>query len=494
MNIKNRYLVVIVLIAVLFGGALTYTALEVIGNNEEKVAQDASSTKTAEEKSKEVQNAVVEPDANSDQFSKFMNAYAIIKDNYIEQVEDEELVEGAIQGMLEVLDDPHTVYMDLETVEQFNDSIESSFEGIGAEVNMEDGVVTIVAPIKGSPAEDAGLMPKDQILQVDGESLEGYDLYEAVSKIRGEKGSTVTLQIRRPGVDQLLEVDVVRDEIPIETVYKSVREVDGKKTGVIEITSFSTDTARDFNKALEELEAEGIDGLVIDVRGNPGGLFESVEVILENFIPKDQPYVLFEHRNGEKQRFYSGTNDKKDYPISVLMNNGSASASEILAAAMKEAGYDIVGEQSYGKGTVQKTLQLGDGSNIKITVYKWLTPSGEWINEKGVAPTIEAKQPEFFYTTPFQVEEPYTFDMSNDAIANIQKMLKGIGYDPGREDGYFSKEMEEVVKKFQTDHGLTASGQIDKDTGAKIQEVVMDAVRDEENDKQMNTALKELYQ
>src|SRR5690606_38753242 len=149
------------------------------------------------------------------------------------------------------------------------------------EVTMENGFVTIVAPIKGSPAEKAGLMPKDQIIQVDGESDEGLDLLEAVSKIRGEKGTTVTLHSQRPGVSKLIEVEVVRDEIPVETVYQDVQTINGKKTGIIEITSFATDTARDFNKALQELEEQGIEGLVIDVRGNPGGLFTAVEDILK---------------------------------------------------------------------------------------------------------------------------------------------------------------------------------------------------------------------
>ncbi|MBB6453606.1 carboxyl-terminal processing protease [Salirhabdus euzebyi] len=490
MKMKNSYLVILLFLAMVFGAILTYAGIEILA--EDEVKQDDTAKEpivTTDEEKK----ALLEATLGKNEFSKIQQAYTIIQENYLEDVDQQQLIEGAIQGMLNSLDDPHSVYMDLETVEQFNDSIESSFEGIGAEVNMEEGVVTIVAPIKGSPAEEAGLKPKDQILSVDGESLEGLDLYEAVAKIRGEKGSVVDLEIRRPGVSETMIVEVVRDDIPLETIYSSTKTVDGKKTGVIQITSFSQDTAADFNKALQELEADNIEGLIIDVRGNPGGLFTSVEEILENFIPEDQPYVLIEQKNGEKIRYFSGTKEKKDYPIAVLTNNGSASASEILAAAMKEAGYDVIGEQSYGKGTVQKTIPMNDGSNIKITIYKWLTPSGEWIDEKGVAPTVEAKQPDFFYTTPINVEEPLKYNMAEDQISNAQIMLQGIGYKTGRTDGYFSKETEEAVKAFQQENGLTVTGEIDKLTAEKLQQQVLEAARDEENDLQMKKALEILY-
>ena len=495
MNIKNRYLVVIVLVAVLFGATLTYTAMEVLDNKEAQVSENNDSASNDDFGDLQASIEDTFPKDSVPELSKLMKAISIIQNNYVEDVDNATLMEGAIKGMLQELGDPHTVYMDVETADQFNDSLESSFEGIGAEVTMENGFVTIVAPIKGSPAEKAGLMPKDQIIKVDGESVEGLDLLEAVSKIRGEKGTTAKLHIQRPGVSKLIEVEVVRDEIPVETVYQDVQTIDGKKTGIIEITSFAIDTAKDFNNALKDLEEQGIEGLVIDVRGNPGGLFTSVEEILKNFIPEDQPYVIFEMKDGEKQRFFSGTDEKKDYPISVLINQGSASASEILAAAMKEAGYDVIGEQSCGKGTVQKTISLGDGSNIKVTIYKWLTPSGEWINEVGVTPTIETKQPDYFYTTPFEVEKgkPYKLDMASDEIANIQKMLNGIGFETGREDGYFDKKTEEAVSAFQAEYDLPVTGEIDTATGEKIQAAVIEDVRNPEKDLQLKKAMEELY-
>lgn len=427
-------------------------------------------------------------------FDKVKQAYDLISTNYVEKIEGQELIEGAIEGMIGKLDDPYSVYMDKETAEQFSQNLDSSFEGIGAEVSMVDGKVTIVAPFKDSPAEKAGLKPNDQVIKVDGESIEGLDLYEAVLKIRGEKGTVVTLDIMRPGVTEILEIPVTRDEIPLETVYPEVKEFQGKQVGYIEVTSFSTDTASDFEKAVKDLEDKGIDGLVIDVRGNPGGYLESVEQMLKIFLPKDKPYVQIEERNGEKKRFFSSITKKKPYPISVLIDEGSASASEILAAAMKEAGgYDIVGKKSFGKGTVQQAVPMGDGSNIKLTFYKWLTPDGNWIHEKGVEPTIPVNQPDYYYVNPIQIKEPLTFDMNSEQVKNAQKMLKGLGFNPGREDGYFSEETVTAVKAYQQSVGLEQSGTITKETAAKMEQNIIDKIRNQENDVQLETAIKALF-
>jgi carboxyl-terminal processing protease len=212
-------------------------------------------------------------------------------------------------------------------------------------------------------------------------------------------------------------------------------------------------------------------------------------------VPKDKPYVQIEDRNGEKQRFFSPLSKKKDYPISVLIDRGSASASEILAAALKEAGgYEIVGEKSFGKGTVQQALPMGDGSTIKLTLYKWLTPDGNWIHKKGVEPTVEAKQPEYYYANPIQVEKELKFDMNNEQIKNAQIMLKGLGFDPGRTDGYFSKETELAVKAFQKANKLSVTGKIDQKTAQMLDTKIMELIRNGKNDIQLEYAMKVLFQ
>lgn len=425
--------------------------------------------------------------------SKVMNAFQLIKENYVEDVEDDLLYEGAIQGMLESLEDPYSTYMDPEMNERFTEQIESSFEGIGAEVSMVEGKVTIVAPIKDSPAEEAGLRPNDQIILIGDEKTEGLDLNEAVEIIRGKKGSEVTLGIQRPGVSDIFEVSITRDEIPIETVYAESKTIDGKKTGILTITSFAEQTAKDFDNELSKLEDEGIEGLVIDVRGNPGGLLDSVGDILGNFIPDDTPYIQIEDQKGHKTPYYSTLKEQKDYPISVIIDEGSASASEILAVALKEMDHQIVGTASFGKGTVQQAVPLGDGSTIKLTISKWLSPNGEWIHDTGVEPTVEKDQPDYFYTHPIQTEKPLTINQSSEQIENAQKMLDGLGYKLSQMNGNFDQETEEAVKDFQKDHDLKVTGEIDEETAGLIEAKVIEKIRSGADDLQLEESLNTLY-
>lgn len=423
-------------------------------------------------------------------FKKLKQAYEIITEKYVDSVDDKRLLEGAIQGMLSTLEDPYSVYMDKETVQQFTQSLDSSFEGIGAEVGMQNEKFVIISPFKHSPAERAGIKPNDEIIKIDGRPVSNLDLQEVVLKIRGKKGTFVRLTIKRPGHDELLSVKVKRDTIPIETVFSSLANKNGKRIGVLNITSFSEKTGDHFKEKLENLEKTQIDGLVIDVRGNPGGYLQTVEQILQNLIPQNVPYVQIEDRNGKRQPFYSKLKEKKPYPIAVLIDKGSASASEILAAALKEAGgYAAVGETSFGKGTVQQTIPLDDGSNIKLTLYKWLTPNGNWIHGKGIEPTVEVSQPKYFHVGPLFVDQPLKRDMNNEQVKSLQILLSGLGFETGRTDGYFDKGTEIAVKAFQQINGLPVTGIINKQAALKINEQIQKQVRSPESDLQLQTAI-----
>lgn len=475
MQIKKATLIIAIIVALVVGAGGSYAFTSYVdkkGTGIQSASDDTSSLTEVE------------------------NAYQLIKDNALAKPDAQQLQDGAIQGMLETLDDPYSSFLDEESSTQLNQQLESSFEGIGAEVSMVDKQVTIVAPIKDSPAEDAGLRPNDQVLEVDGDSLQGLDLQEAVNKIRGEKGTTVTLSVKRPGVSEELKIDVTRDEIPVETVYADTKEVNGKKAGVLEITSFSESTADEFKTALDKLEQEGIEGLTIDVRGNPGGILTTVEDILKNFVTSDKPYLQIEDKNGEKQEFYTELKEKKDYPINILIDEGSASASEILAGAMNQAGdYELIGKTTFGKGTVQQTVPLENESMLKLTLYKWLTPNGDWIHEKGIKPTVEVNQPEYFYSSPIQLDEneKLSFNDNNDKIKNLQIMLDGLGYDPSRKDGYFNEKTESAVKQFQQDNDLHTSGEVNQETADLLQTKIIEQVRDGKHDNQMDKALKQLF-
>lgn len=435
-------------------------------------------------------NVNIASSTNNTDFEKIQEIYDLIKARYVEEVDSSELINGAIEGMVATLDDPFSIYMNSTETQQFEESLDSSFSGIGAEVNMIDGKLYIITPIKGAPAEKAGLRANDQIITVNGKSLEGLSQMEAISKIRGEKGSTAVLEVNREGVRDVLTFEVVRDEIPITTVHSEVKEENGKQIGYLQITSFSENTAAEFKTALESLEEQSIEGLVIDVRGNGGGYLESVEEIASLLVTDEKPIVQIEQRDGKINGFTSSLTEARKYPIAVLIDGGTASASEILAGALKEIGnYPIIGVTSYGKGTVQSAIELEDGSSLKLTQYKWLTPKGNWIHEKGIAPTIEVKQPNYFYVSPIQFEDELKFDMNDEQIGKAQIMLAGLGFDPGRQDGYFSEDTERAVKKFQQTKDLTVTGTINEETVEALHTAITEVIADSANDQQLKKAL-----
>ena len=483
---NRKWIALMMVGSLLTGAGGTYAGMQWFGQTEGNTALEQTLSK---------KETVVTDQGDTEDLAKVNQAYELILSRYVEQVNSETLVEGAIQGMLTVLDDPYSVYMNKETAQQFSQALESSFEGIGAEVGMVDGKIVIISPFKNSPAEKAGLKPNDEILKVDGKSVEGLDLNKATLKIRGKKGTKVKLEIERKGLKEPLAIEVTRDEIPLETIHASVKKQDGKNIGYIEITSFSQETAADFKEELISLEKKDIEGLVIDVRGNPGGLLVSVEDILKEFVTKEKPFIQIEQRDGKKERHFSNLTEKKDYPVAVLVNKGSASASEILAGALQEAAdYQLVGETTFGKGTVQQAMPMGDGSNIKLTLFKWLTPDGNWIHKKGIKPDIEIKQPAIFDTHPIQLEESLREDMNNEQIKNAQEILAGLGFAPGRTDGYFSAETTTAVKAFQQNNDLQPTGKIDAKTAAKLEEEALKEMKKEKNDIQLQTALRLITQ
>ncbi|WP_100400213.1 S41 family peptidase [Bacillus sp. FJAT-44742] len=491
MDISSKAMGLIAAVAIVAGGGGLYAGSNFLGDNEDRGQEpaDEAATEASVNLAEELNPGGQTSDGD---FEKVHHAFEIISQQYVEEVDEDLLIEGAIEGMVEKLEDPHSVYMDQETATQFTESLDSHFEGIGAEVSMTDGYVTIVAPFRDSPAEEAGLQPNDQVVEIDGESTEGLSLYEAVLEIRGEKGTVVNLTISRPGNSDSFTVEVERDEIPVETVRSDTYEHKGQTVGVLEITSFSENTSQEFTEHLKNLESEDIDGLIVDVRGNPGGYLNSVEEIGDQIIPQGESIVQIESREGEVASYVSSLEEEKDYPVVGVIDRGSVSASEILAGALKEAGdYDLVGETTYGKGTVQQPIQLGDGSELKLSLFKWLTSDGNDINEVGVEPTVEVQQPEYFYLAALAVddEEPLERDSMGDQIRAAQEMLTGLGYETGRTDGYFDAQTERAVQAFQNSSDIEATGIIDEETANAMHQELVELVRDPDNDEQLKTAI-----
>lgn len=417
--------------------------------------------------------------------------YQMIMQRYLEKVDGGKLVEGAIRGMLATLEDPYTAYISAEEAGEYEQQIDSFFTGIGAEVSLENGRVIVVSPIKGSPAEKAGIRPRDVILSVNGESLAGLTLTEAVQKIRGPKGSQAVLQIMREGLDKPLELIIVRDEIDLETVFS--RMID-ERIGYIEIRQFSIHTVESFREQLKDLEAQGMQALIIDVRSNPGGYLEGVAHILYDLVPQGGTLLMTEDRSGARQALTSA-GPGRDYPMAVLINGGSASASEILAAAVQQsAGGIVVGENSFGKGTVQSqfTDLYGDGSILKLSVSKWLTPDGTWINEAGVTPDIRVEQPSYFSVAPINRDKTWKRDDNGDDVKNLQIMLDALGFPPGRTDGYFSEQTEKALKQFQQKVTLEATGVLDGATIEMLEQKMIEKLVNPDSDRQLQAAIQAL--
>lgn len=414
----------------------------------------------------------------------------LIERKYFEPVDRETLLEGAIRGMIETLNDPYSVYLDEDEAEQFTDSIEGTFSGIGARLLVRDGKVIVESAIRDSPAERAGLHPQDVILSVNGHSLTGVDLNEAVNLIRGPRGTKAKLIVQREGVSEPFQLILVRDEIDLETVSARLLP-DG--IGIIEIRQFALNTLDRFKEELEAFEAKGMKALVIDVRNNPGGPLPAVVSIAQLFIPEGKTIVQVESRNGGREVTLS-QGAAKPYPIAVLINRGSASAAEVLAAALQEsAGALLIGEPTFGKGTVQVSYDSeAGGSQIKLTIAKWLTPSGNWIHERGIHPNLSVQQPDYFRVARLSRERTLIREMVAEDVRSMQIMLNALGFNPGRKDGYFDAGTEDALRAFQRDAGLPETGQTDEATISELEERTRDKISDPANDRQLNQALNSL--
>lgn len=412
----------------------------------------------------------------------------LIEDKYYKDVERDNVINGAIAGMMESLGDPYSVYMEKDTAKHFSESIGGSFTGIGAEVTIENGRVVVISAIKDSPAARAGVLPKDVLLSVNGVKLEGLRLNDAVAKIRGPRGTKAKLEIQRTGTNKPIRLELVRDDIDVETVYASMK---ADNVGLIEIRQFSKNTAERFAEELKKLEDQGMKGLVIDVRNDPGGVLPVVLSIAEPFIAQGKAIVQVEDREGTKETTES-KGPGRNYPLAVLINEGSASASEILAGALQQsAGAVLVGAKTFGKGTVQVSYDktLGDGSLVKMTIAKWLTPNGTWVHEKGIQPDVAVASPEVYKSAKLSRTEPLKLDQIGDDVRSLQQMLNALGYKTDRTDGYFSASTDKAVRQFQQASGIAVTGVVDNATADAIEKGIVAWIRNPVNDVQLNKAL-----
>ena len=345
-------------------------------------------------------------------FTQFWNVLTKLEQSYYDKTafDSQEILEGAITGLVASLDDPYTVYLPSRMNNEFKQGLAGQFEGIGAELGIrDDKQIIIVAPLDGIPAKKAGLKPQDAILKVNGELTSGWPVTKAVENIRGKKGTKVTLTILREKEEKSRDIDVIRDTITVKSVtvwVKKISEIDGikksavldkqseKKIAYIRLSQFGDSTNQEWTQAIKEVNDAKNDpslaGIVFDLRNNPGGYLSDAVFIASEFLKVGEPVVLQEDANGTRVKLAAEREGTlQNVPLVVLINKGSASASEIVAGALSDhKRATLIGETSFGKGTIQKAEELAGGAGLHITVAKWLTPDGTFVHKKGITPDV----------------------------------------------------------------------------------------------------------
>ncbi len=326
-----------------------------------------------------------------DELKVFAEVLSLVQKNYVEETKTKDLVYGAIKGMLTTLD-PHTSFMPPDVYKEMQVDTKGEFGGLGIQIGIKDNQLTVIAPIEGTPADKAGIKAGDKVIKIDNTSTKDMSLIDAVGKLRGQKGTKVTITIVREGVAEPFDVVIAREIIKIQSIKH--RTIEGN-IGYIRVTQFQEQTGEDLKKALKKLEADKVQSIILDLRNNPGGLLSMAVEVSEQFLETGKLVVFIKDRRGEKDEFISrSTVPVKNYPMVVLVNEGSASASEIVAGALQDWGKAIVvGTQTFGKGSVQTVIPLSDGSGLRLTTARYYTPKGKSIQSTGIAPDIVIKPP-----------------------------------------------------------------------------------------------------
>lgn len=322
-------------------------------------------------------------------FPTFWEAWDQLHEKFNGDLKDEKLYYGAVEGMVHAAGDPYTVFSTPEDTKQFEEALSGSFSGVGIEIGVHNGVITVIAPLQGYPAEKAGVRAGDAIVAIGKKPItQDTALDDVVQQIRGPKGTTVTLTVIHKDSREAADITITRDTIRVESVKLDV--ADG--LAHITITNFENDTSSAFGSVVRQIHRQGVRGVILDMRGNPGGLLQAAIDVASHFVPAGSVVVTEKGKESHEYRA-KGSHQLQAIPVAVLVDEGSASASEIVAGALRDIRHaPIIGQKTFGKGSVQEFLKLEDGASLRVTVAKWFTPSGQSIHEQGIAPTIEVSR------------------------------------------------------------------------------------------------------
>lgn len=327
-------------------------------------------------------------------FSLFWQTYDQLKEKYVDpqKIDPQQIIYGAISGMVHALGDPYTLFLNPGDSKKFKEDISGHFEGIGIEIGERDNQLLVIAPLEGTPAKMAGLLAGDKIIQIDGKPTIDMTIDYAISLIRGPKGTKVTLTIFREGLDAPKDIEITRSVIDVPALTWELKDIaDNKKVAYIKLHQFAENAGFDFSQAAREILNSEAEGIILDLRNNPGGYLEVAQDIAGWFLKQGDVVTIEDFGGKQDQQLYKSYGSSKliDFPIVVIMNKGTASASEILAGALRDnRGIQLIGEKSFGKGSVQELSELRNGSFLKVTVAHWLTPKGNLIDSKGLEPDI----------------------------------------------------------------------------------------------------------
>ncbi|MFC6038032.1 S41 family peptidase [Paenisporosarcina macmurdoensis] len=428
-------------------------------------------------------------------------AYERILASSVHPVEGKLLIEGALRGMAETLGDPYSKYMTKEEAKSHRESLSDERVGIGLEIVENKGRFIVVTPLKESPAEKAGVKPYDEIVQVDGERVDGKSLSDLLKVIKGKKGTNVSLTVFRPTEDRHMELSMMRSALQIHTVSSERIEQDDSTIGYVSISLFGEKTAEEWEQQTRTLVKQGIDGLLIDVRGNPGGYLHSVEQIIGTMLKNGQIFAYMQDAKGVLEPLPVKATKEDDYskvmkkiPIVLLQNEGSASASEVLSGALKSNQRALIaGSKSFGKGTVQETWELTNGGEMKLSSHKWLTPKQQWIHGKGIEADFEVKANELYQLEPLPISGSYEVGDFHEDIIYGQKVLKALGYSVSKVNGYFDEDTAKAVLAFKKEKKLESDATMDTVFYQVARESILTYKTSKKHDDQLQKSLGYLF-
>lgn len=429
-----------------------------------------------------------EEEQQSEAIQKIDEIMEIIKSEYYKDVKDEDLINGAIRGMFDILD-PHSTYFTPKEYEDFMSDLSGEIVGIGVQIEKQDDGITVVSPIEGTPAFKAGLKTGDKLVSVDDIDITGYTADKAATVIRGKAGTTVRIGVRRNGVADIVYYEFVREIIKINPVKYEIK--DGS-IGFLRISEFNDNTSENVAEAVEAFKTQNVKGVIVDLRGNPGGLLDEVIDVCKLFIPKG-PIVKIQIKN-EIVETYDSELDKAPFSLAVLVDGGSASASEIMAGAIKDSKTGIlIGEKTYGKGTVQHTMRIQDGGGAKLTIANYLTPSGFSLDGIGIMPDIEVKANAVDAAAEYAAikgDRSIKSGIIGLDVLGVQQRLNDLGYEIKKIDGIFGPMTNTAVLAFQKDNKLKQDASIDAEDIKALESKLAEKLY--KNDPQLDRAMVEI--